>query len=199
MTEFQQTEEDLLLAKDGNRAALERLFERYSDRVLGIVRIRLGARMREHLDSRDIMQEAMEEAFLSFDRYELRDDARFLQWLATIVEHRIANKAQYFQAQKRDQARNVPLTGANLEPAQERAQATPSSEMVQQEEQDLVADCVAKLPERYRELITLRDYVGASWQDVAEGTGHPSAEAARMSHGRARRALGKLLRERGLS
>lgn len=198
MSDFYQTRDDLSLAKEGDRDALERLFERYSDRVLGIVRIRMGARLRRHLDSRDIVQESLEEAFLAFDRFEIREDARFLQWLATIVEHRIANKAHYYEAQKRDEGRNVPLTAGKLEPARTRSQASPSSEIAQQEEQQLVVECIASLPERYRELITLRDYVGASWQDVAEATGHPSSEAARMTHARARRALGTLLRERGL-
>ena len=62
----------------------------------------------------------------------------------------------------------------------------------------MVADCVASLPDRYREVIAMRDYVGAEWEEVAKETGHSSANAARMTHNRARMALGKMLRQRGM-
>ena len=43
----------------------------------------------------------------------------------------------------------------------------------------------------------LRNYVGASWEHIAEAIGSPSADAARMMHARGMIELGKHLRERG--
>ena len=58
-SDFHHTLELLRAARDGERAALEALFERYRDRVLEIVRIRLGPRLRQAVESTDLAQEAM--------------------------------------------------------------------------------------------------------------------------------------------
>ena len=62
----------------------------------------------------------------------------------------------------------------------------------------LLEQCVAELSEEYKELIILREYAGASWDEIARETGRPSPDAARMMHGKAMLELSKLLKERGL-
>ena len=66
------------------------------------------------------------------------------------------------------------------------------------EEEELLEACVADLSDEYRELIILREYAGASWEEIARETGRPSADAARMMHGKAMLELSKLLKERGI-
>jgi DNA-directed RNA polymerase specialized sigma24 family protein len=61
----------------------------------------------------------------------------------------------------------------------------------------LLETCVAELSEELRELIILREYAGASWEEIAKETGRPSPDAARMMHGKAMLELSKLLKERG--
>jgi DNA-directed RNA polymerase specialized sigma24 family protein len=53
---------------------------------------------------------------------------------------------------------------------------------------------LATLPEQDRELIVLRDYVGMTWDEVARRLGRPSADAARMAHGKVLVELGARLR-----
>ncbi len=201
---FALTLDLLAQAKQGDGAALSDLLERYSDRVLEVVRIRLGRPLRESLESRDILQETMIDAFQGFDRYELREDAHFVNWLARIAEHRILRSAEYHGAQKRDSRRAVPLEGKRGPDSEVVSLDPPSilpgaaTQLVNDEQRDMVADCVASLPDRYREVIAMRDYVGAEWEEVAKETGHSSANAARMTHNRARMALGKMLRQRGM-
>ena len=201
---FALTLDLLAQAKEGDGAALSDLLERYSDRVLEVVRIRLGRPLRESLESRDILQETMIDAFQGFDRYELREDAHFVNWLARIAEHRILRSAEYHGAQKRDARRAVPLEGRRGPDSEVISIDPPSNlpgaatQLVNDEQRDMVADCVASLPDRYREVIAMRDYVGAEWEEVAKETGHSSANAARMTHNRARMALGKMLRQRGM-
>ena len=55
-------------AQAGERPALERLFERYYDRVRRIVRARLGPELRLRVESVDILQETFTAAVGSFDR-----------------------------------------------------------------------------------------------------------------------------------
>src|SRR6188508_1792771 len=92
-------------AQRGDRDSLDRLFDRYYARVRGVVRVRLGERLREFLESGDIVQETFAQALASFDRFEVRDEARLLDWLARLAENRIRDAAKVRATQKRDPAR----------------------------------------------------------------------------------------------
>ena len=53
----------------GPRRRSTELFDRYGERLHALVRLRLGARLRRHLDSRDIVQNTMMKAFQAIDRF----------------------------------------------------------------------------------------------------------------------------------
>ena len=189
-------------AKEGDAAAREALFARYGGRVLAMVRARLGARLRGHLESGDILQDAMLEAMRGLERFEMHDESSLIRWLAQLVEHRITARASYHAASKRD-APLVPLeagsaAGGPAVPELSSPQPGPASELELRETSDIVQSALAELPERQRELVLLRDYAGASWEDVAHAVSAPSAAAARMLHARALVKLGALLRARGV-
>jgi len=202
---FGQTLDLLAQAREGDGEALNDLLTRYAPRILEVVRIRLGRPLREAVESVDILQETLLDAFRGFDRFELREDAHFVGWLSRIAERRILRRAEYHGALKRDSGRAQPLerrpasgsTEFGFEPSS--GETSPLSRIARDERRDAVADCVAELPEHYRAVIAARDYVGADWETVAEETGHSTSNAARMTHHRARIALGKLLRERGMA
>jgi RNA polymerase sigma factor (sigma-70 family) len=96
-------------AQGGELPALNRLFERYYDRVRKIVRMRLGPNLGKYVETEDILQETFIAAVHSFDRFEVRDDAGLILWLSKIAEHQIQNAAAYHGAQKRDRRREVAL------------------------------------------------------------------------------------------
>lgn len=199
---------DLVLrAQEGDQAALNRLCERYYDRVRRIVRLRLGARLRETIDSGDILQETFMAAVRSLDSFEMREEASLVNWLSRLAERQIIAAADYHGAKKRDRRRNVSLTASIGDSQSIRTLTTlpddrsplPLETTANEEEQKIVEDCLQRLPEEYRELILLRNYAGASWEAVAEETGRPSAAAARMMHARALVELGKLVRAGGVA
>jgi RNA polymerase sigma-70 factor (ECF subfamily) len=195
---------DLVLkAQDGDSQALNRLFERYYERVRRIVRLRLGARLRESVDSGDILQETFTAAVRSFENFEMREEASLINWLSRLAERQIIAAADYHGAKKRDQRRSVSLHGggsatASLSVAFPDETTAPLEKLANHEETGIVERCLDELPEEYRELIVLRNYAGASWEAVAEETGRPSAAAARMMHARAMIELGKLVRAAGV-
>jgi RNA polymerase sigma-70 factor (ECF subfamily) len=190
-------------AQAGQPEAREALFARYSGRVLAIVRARMGPKLRAQVESADIAQEALIEALQSLERFEDRGEASLIRWLATIVQNRIGARAKYFGAERRAAAGSAQPIGessgsfARIDPAS--AGASPSLEVRRAEEASLVEACLHELSEDYRELILLRDYAGASWEEVAEAAGAKSPDAARMMHSRARTQLGRLLAARGLA
>jgi RNA polymerase sigma-70 factor (ECF subfamily) len=205
--EITQSLDLVLRAQQGDHGALNRLCERYYDRVRRIVRLRLGARLRESVDSGDILQETFLAAVRSLDSFEMREEASLINWLSRLAERQIIAAADYHGAKKRDNRRNVTLSGAIGDTQNLRAPLTfpdardrrPLDAIASQEEQRIVEGCLEQLPEEYRELILLRNYAGASWESVAEETGRPSAAAARMMHARALIELGKLVRAGGVS
>jgi RNA polymerase sigma-70 factor, ECF subfamily len=194
-------------AQEGDRDALDRLLERHSARVLAIVRFRLGPRLRQSVESGDILQETLLAAVKAFPTFEMRDEGSLIHWLAKLVERQIIAQADYHGAKKREAARRVSLdrtrTGSGAltgsVPLLHADQTTaPLEKLERAEERALVERAMDELPEEYRELLIQRNYAGSSWESVAEETGRPSAAAARMMHARAMLELAKLLRQYGL-
>jgi RNA polymerase sigma-70 factor (ECF subfamily) len=90
-------------AKLGDKDALNRLFARYQNRVLRIVRLRLHPELREKLkmQSMDIVQEVFIAALRKLNEFEPTSKGAFLHWLSKIVENYIRDQIDYFSAQKR--------------------------------------------------------------------------------------------------
>lgn len=184
-------------AQDGDDDALNRLIERYYGRVRPIVRARLSRRLRARVDSGDILQQVFATMFRTYDRFEVKDEASLIGWLARIAERKIHDELDRHSAGKRSTNREVNLDG----PAESSPRIdvpaggrTPSEELQAHDDQERLDECLAELPELYRELILLRDYAGMSWDQVAEETERPSAAAARMMHAQALIELGKCVR-----
>jgi len=185
-------------AQKGDKEALNRLLERYYERVRSIVRLRLGSRLRQRVESSDILQETFIAAVESFDHFELRDEASFINWLAKIAERQVLAAADHHNAQKRNPSREVSLhrddenSDLRIDPVA--SGLLPPDQLANREQTAMVEACIATLPEAYRELIILRNYAGASWDVVAAQTQRPSAAAARMMHAKAIVELGKAVR-----
>lgn len=186
-------------AQGGDSDALQPLLERYYERVRRIVRLRLGAALRRRLDSGDILQETFLAAVRNFSRFELRDEASFINWLAVLAENQIRDAHDYHIAQKRSMDRQVPLEFVDrsgpigIDPVA--AGLSPEGAAERAEEVARIEAAIERLPPEHRELILLRDYAGASWEVIAEHTGRPSPDAARMVHAKAMVQLARLARE----
>jgi RNA polymerase sigma-70 factor (ECF subfamily) len=187
-------------AKEGDRAALARVVERYYDRILRIVRARLGPGLRHCTESQDLVQETFAAAVRDFEHFDVREEASLVHWFARLAERQILRAAEYHRAERRDPGRVEHAHREASDPALAAAASSPgpSTRAVAQEQRELVEDCLHELPDEYRELILLRDYAGVSWQEMARVTGRPSPDAARVMHVKAVEELSKLLRRRGL-
>src|SRR5262245_50850201 len=98
-------------ARQGSEAAVNELFDRYGERLHGLVRLRLGVRLRRHLDSRDIVQNTMMKAFQAFDRFEGSASGSLMAWLGRIAENEIRDQADFFDREKRRPELETPLEG----------------------------------------------------------------------------------------
>ncbi|MBK8978887.1 MAG: sigma-70 family RNA polymerase sigma factor [Planctomycetes bacterium] len=180
-------------AQGGDDRALDDLCGRYQQRVLEIVRIRMGPRLRREMDSMDLVQETFADAVRGFDRFELQDEASLIRWLRSVVENRIRDAARHHDRDKRARAREVAADagdspdGTTPQLADQRTR--PLDGLARGERRADLERALDRLGDADRELILLRDYEGHAWAQVAELCGRASPDAARVAH---REALGRL-------
>ncbi len=189
-------------AQAGDGEVLNRLFGRYQERLHRIARIRMGARLREVMESMDLVQQANEVAVRKIAGFELREHAGIVHWLEKILENQMRDARKGLRAQKRDRDREVPL--AELAPTRgeptgfhpEDRGPTPSQDASRAERELLYDACIEELEPEHREVILLRDYEGGSWEYVCERMGRPNVHATQELHRRARVKLGRIFGQR---
>src|SRR5260221_6241787 len=168
-------------ARAGDRTAYDRLFGLHADRALLFIRARLGPKLRDKLESGEVLQEAYLAAHQAFERFEYTDEGAFSRWLCRIIDNRIRDLGNHFAARKR-QPVEVPRSnptgpGTNLDRTEHRAR---------------VARALDSLADDHREVLLLRFFEGHSAEETGERMGR-SAGAVRKLTTRALAELGKQL------
>lgn len=174
MVDAPEVTDEALMAQylEGDRQAFRVLFERYSPRLLGLMRQRV-------YDAEDA-QELVQQTFLQFHRarHDFRAGGRVRPWLVTIALNL-----------RRDHLRRLPRRHrVGLDDAPE-----PSVEPRTAERRDqarLVREAVSELSDSHREVIELHWFSEMSFHEIAEVLGI-SYSAAKV---RAHRAYDKLRR-----
>ncbi len=90
------------LAKDGERAAFDRLVDLHRPRIEALIRARLGPHVACRIESDDVLQETLLRAYESLRGFVWTGDDAFMRWLGTIVENVIRGAAR--RAARRDAA-----------------------------------------------------------------------------------------------
>ena len=206
MTDAKATDADtrVLVAryKQGDKTALDALFSRYYERIERIARVRTGPTLLRRMELEDVVQDALVEALRAMDSYEPRQDARFVDWLARIVQNKVANLADRWQAQKRSSEFEAADSGrvhggSSATGRQFAADTTGVSERASRAEMvEIVDACLAELPDEHREVIVLREYAGGDWEWIAPQVRSSSVHAAQQLYQRARQALRERVRLR---
>ena len=181
-------ESSLLLrrAQEGSGEALNALFEGCGEPLLAYVRLRLGARLRARLESRDILQATLLQAFEHLDQFEGSSAKSLLGWLVAIARNQIRDEADYHQAQRRDAARTVPLSGevqrVAAEIRSEVSRIHANQEMLRLEQ------AIESLKPEHREVVLMRRYEELTFPEIGERLDR-SPDACRMLYARAMTAL----------
>lgn len=76
-------------ARGGDEAALTKLIDVHTERLLASIRAELGDKIRSRLESRDVMQQVYLDALGGIDRFEQREHDGFFRWLRAIAVNRI--------------------------------------------------------------------------------------------------------------
>lgn len=180
----------VLRAREGSRDDLDALLDRYAGKLLAVIRLRLGPRLRSSVESRDVLQNTLVKAFEGIGGFEGEDRDKFMAWLARIAHNEIRDLAAFHGAQRRDRRLEVPLSEGVL-PAQVRS-GTRRVALGEQARRLEIA--LEALPEDQREVIVLRKLHELSFPEIGE-TMDRSPDAARMLFARAMTALTLQLEE----
>ena len=179
-------------AKDGSEEALNSLFERCAGKLLALIRLRLDRKLRERLESRDILNAALLKAFQRIDTFEESNSASLMGWLARIAENEIRDQRDYHGRQRRDVGREVDMEhGLDLLEGRIRSQ---TSRLVLGEELELLERALENLEEEHREVILLRKLEELSFAEIGERMKR-SPDACRMLLARAMTTLTLRMRD----
>jgi RNA polymerase sigma-70 factor (ECF subfamily) len=166
----------------GSRDALREVVETIRPIVVRYVRARIGAAERSGLSADDVAQEVCLAAIQALPRYQ--DQGRpFLAFVYGIASHKVAD-AHRAAARNRSEPTDVVPERFSVE-------AGPEQMAMQSDSAARMSKLMAILPEKQREILTLRIVVGLSAEETAEAVGSTPGAVRVAQH----RALARLKSE----
>ena len=182
-------QEMLAAARMGESDQLGKLLHSYRNYLTLLARTQMGRQLQARLSPSDVVQETMLEALQDFGGFRGSTEAEFVVWLRQIL---INNLLRFVEAHVRTAKRDVRCeismqqlgptmdgTADGLDRLASLSVSSPSAAANRQELGVAVANCLAKLPAHYREVIVLRNLRGLSFEEVARDMGR-SAGSVRM-------------------
>jgi len=184
-------------ATSGDFVSLETLIQQHLSALRAFIRLRTNNRVRQQESESDLVQSVCREVIASARNFDYRGAAAFKSWLFTTALNKILEKHDYYSAQKRDVAKNVPLhqrsSGCDDHLLGAYASVfTPSRAAQAHEELERVERTFDQLPDEYREVITLARVVGLTHAEIAAQMGR-TEQASRQLLKRAMVRLAVLL------
>ncbi len=191
----QKTQELVVLAKEGDKSALDQLYRVYGERVRWMVRFRMGRELRSQMDSMDLVQDTLIHALSGLDDFTYKNEGDFVRWLSKIAENSLRDNLDKLHAGKRDIRREVPLdnyrpttAGGFVGTPGPIEATTPSVIMSRKEDLDKLEKAIDKLRPEYREVIVLAKIEELSYSQIGDRLGK-STGAVKMLVSRAIVAL----------
>ncbi len=173
----------VIRARDGDRAAMDELFTRYTPRLTRWAHGRLPHSARGAYDTQDLVQLTLTRVFQHVKTFEPRHPGAFRDYVWTTLWNAIRDLAR--QQQRRGPS--DPLDSAIIGNS-----PSPLEEAIGQEFLDRYEHALERLRPEDREAIIARIEMGLPYADVAAALSKPSVEAAHMA---VSRALMRLARE----
>lgn len=172
-------------AAEGDRDAANELFGRYYTTVVRIVRRQLGPTLRRKVDSMEIVQTSLLEAYRSLPRRRFESEKGFVAWIRRIVLSKIRNRDRLYRTRMRDRSREQRMEGMAEIPA---GGLDPKEELILREDIGLLGRAMRKLSADHRRVLVHRHLLKEAWPEIAARLGR-SSEAAQMLYQRAIRKL----------
>lgn len=187
MADATEFDELLLRARSGDESAMVELVEQYEPEVRMVARIRLGAALRPHLDSVDLVQSVHKSLMIGLraDRYDISTPEQLIALALTIVRRKVARQWRKLKRQQRlsgdgSDSRDLPKLIASLT-------ASDADPVTIASVREATAQVLEQLDETEARVIELR-LEGNTTADVARQLGL-DADVLRVKLSRLRRRL----------
>ncbi|MEX0702870.1 MAG: sigma-70 family RNA polymerase sigma factor [Planctomycetales bacterium] len=182
--------------RNGDRAALNALFEQHRGYLKNLLALRMSPDLKRRVDASDVVQETHAEAFRRIDDYLRRPPVTFRLWLRRIAMDRVAAAyRRHVRATRRSVAREVELprdSSLGLGALLVDRNPGPSELFDRDEIVRRVRQSIDRLPDLDREIILLHNFEALTSRESAELLGI-TPDAARQRYGRAILRLRTLL------
>ncbi len=203
MSTFPSSSRLFAALQQGDAAAAGELLLPYRPWLALLARLQLDGQFQSKFDSSDIVQQTLLEACRDLPKFRGQTEAQFLAWLRQVLAHVIAHEVRrYAGAEKRDVAREISLEQSLAQSSRRLGDllaasgSSPSQQAARHEQEVLLAEVLAQLPEDYREVIILRNLEGLAHEEIARRMGR-SAGSVRMLWVRALERMRQELDDRG--
>ena len=159
----QDTDQELVKrVQKGDQAAFDMLFARYQVRIINLI----SRYVRDADEVRDVAQEAFIKAYRAIPRF--RGDSQFYTWLYPIAINTAKNHLV-------SRSRRPPSSDVDIEDADYRDDADmlrdsedPESALARDQLQSTIHEALSQLPDDLRSALTLREFDGLSYEQIAE-------------------------------
>ena len=165
MTEIkgEATDQQLVVrVQEGDKRAFDLLVLKYQHKVHAIV----GRFVRDTDEVADVVQEAFIKAYRALPKF--RGESQFYTWLYRIAVNTAKN--YLVSRSRRPPGSDVDIDDAEYYSGSEYLKdlGTPENQLFRDELESVIVKSIAELPEDLRTAVTLREYEGLSYEEVAE-------------------------------
>lgn len=163
-------------------ALVAKLVSKHERRIRRFIGRRSGPEVLKRATVDDIFQDTVAAAIASADTFEFHDDDRFVAWITTIARRVIAHCIAYARRGpstiriKRAESSGVGVSESELCPGPR----TPSSLAAGQEREAAIRSAIGKLPDRYRQVLTLYKLEEKPLAEVAKRMGRTKGATCRL-------------------
>jgi len=181
MSDLEQT---IVSATGGDRDALTTLLERFLPDLRAFARLHMGP-LAQLESSSDIVQSVCRSVLEGIDKVDYRGEAAFRKWLLVACANRMRDKQRHWLRDKRDARLASPIDSVGDYVAE---LSTPSGEHIRREELLRLEAALDRLPDEYRQVVTLSRLGGLAHSEIAVELGKSEGATRMLLH----RALARL-------
>lgn len=165
MTEIkgEATDQQLVVrVQEGDKRAFDLLVLKYQHKVHAIV----GRFVRDTDEVADVVQEAFIKAYRALPKF--RGESQFYTWLYRIAVNTAKN--YLVSRSRRPPGSDVDIDDAEYYSGSEYLKdlGTPENQLFRDELESVIVKSIAELPEDLRTAVTLREFEGLSYEEIAE-------------------------------
>ena len=178
--------EQIRLAVDGDRDAMQRLIVLYHEPLHASVKQRIKPSMCSQVDPNDILQEAYAAAYKSIGLCNFAGPAPFYTWLELIALNKLRDRQKALKAKKAAPTEGVQSLDDRKVAYPELAETfggrdrTPSRELKKREAVAAVLSSLARLTDDQRDVIRLRFLESLSVEEVARRLGKTKSSVYKL-------------------